>query len=200
MKGKIFILVLSTISFNFANAQFAENHAVYTTGEMNFGNYFGGDLNLNYVYKEKYAFKLGCTLNLRKPGSQPDDFSTGVTGILIFGLNSPADQFLNFGAGLGRVYKINQNGTIRIVPFLGVGYTIYTEPDNWVKTDNSFVHLTENYSYDYVDHKAVSLIVNPKLEFPVTRFWGLTVSPMLQINKAATYFGVGLGSMIGLLR
>jgi hypothetical protein len=200
MKRKIFLLVMSFISFNIANAQFAENNAIYATGELNFGNYFGADLNFNYVLKEKYSFKLGYSANIRKPKSQPEDFTSGVTGILSFGLNSPVDQFENYGASIGRIYKINQSGTIRANLSLGVGYTIYTEPENWKKINNSAVSVTKNYSYDKVEREAVSLIVNPKIEFPVTRYFGFTISPMLQINKDRTYFGIGLGSMIGLLR
>ncbi|WP_242082872.1 hypothetical protein [Aestuariivivens sediminis] len=60
--------------------------------------------------------------------------------------------------------------------------------------------LAENYTWDYKKHNAVSLIINPKIEFAFTRFYGLTISPMLQINKDRTYFGVGIGQMIGLLR
>ena len=200
MKQKIFLLAMSFISFNFANAQFAENNAVYATGELNLGNYVGMDLNLNYVLKEKYSFKVGYSGNFRKPKSQPEDLTTGVTGILVWGLNSPVDVFENFGASIGRIYKINQNGTIRANLSFGVGYTIYTEPENWKKINNNTVSVTKNYSYDNVEHKAVSLIVNPKIEFPITRYFGFSISPMLQINKDRTYFGIGLGSMIGLLR
>lgn len=200
MKRKIFLLAMSFISFNFANAQFAKNNAMYATNELNLGNYFGVDLNLNYVLKEKYSFKLGYTGNLRKPKSQPKDFTSGLTGIFLFGLNSPVDKFENFGASVGRIYKINQTGNIRINFSLGMGYTIYTEPENWEKINDNTVFLTNNYSYNNVEHKAISLIINPKIEFPITRYFGFTISPMLQINKNRTYFGIGLGSMIGLLR
>ena len=200
MKQKIFILAISLISFNFASAQFAENNAIYVSGELNLGNYFGTDLNLNYVFKEKYSFKLGYNGNFRKPKSQPEDFTSGVTGILVIGLSNPFDVFENFGASIGRIYKINQSGTIRANLSLGVGYTIITEPENWKKIDNSIVPVFKNYSYDYVEHGKVSLIINPKIEFPFTKYFGLSISPMMQINKHRTYFGIGIGSMIGLLR
>lgn len=152
------------------------------------------------MLKEKYAFKVGYSGNFRKPKSQPEDFNTGVVGILIFGLNSPIDQFENFGATVGRIYKTNQTGTIRANLSLGIGYTVYTEPENWKKINDNPVSVTENYSYDKIEHKAVSLIVNPKIEFPFTRYFGFTASPMLQINKDRTYLGIGFGTMIGLLR
>lgn len=42
--------MLVIISSNYVNAQFSENHALYGSGEINFGNYFGIDLNVNYVF------------------------------------------------------------------------------------------------------------------------------------------------------
>ena len=60
--------------------------------------------------------------------------------------------------------------------------------------------LTENYTWIYNKYNTVNLIINPKIEFPFTRYFGLTISPMLQINKDRTYFGIGIGQMIGLLR
>lgn len=200
MKKTLILLLIIFASVNIANAQFAKNNALYATGELNMGNYYGTDLNLNYVLNEKYSFKLGYTGNLRKPKTLPEDFSTGVTGILVWGLNHPMDNFENYGASVGRIYKLNQSGTIRVNLSLGIGYSVITEPENWEKINNNLVHLQKNYSYDNVEHKAVSLIVNPKIEFPITRFFGFTISPMLQINKERTYFGVGIGTMIGLLK
>ena len=199
MKKTLILLLIIFASVNIANAQFAKNNALYATGELNMGNYYGTDLNLNYVLNEKYSFILGYTGNLRKPKTLPEDFSTGVTGILVWGLNHPMDNFENYGASVGRIYKLNQSGTIRVNLSLGIGYSILTEPENWEKINNNFVHLQKNYSYDNVEHKAVSLIVNPKIEFPITRFFGFTISPMLQINKERTYFGIGIGTMIGLM-
>lgn len=196
---RIFIaIVMCLISFNLAKAQFAKNNALYATTELNLGNYWGLDLNLNYVLKEKYSFRLGYTGTIRKAKSQPNDFSTGLIGIFNFGLNRPFDQFENFGASIGRIYKLNKEGNIRVNCSLGAGYTIYTEPENWKKTGN--LSWTENYSYDKVKHQRLSLIISPKIEFPVTKYWGMIISPALQINKDRVYFGIGLGNMIGLLR
>lgn len=185
MKPILFLIVLNFFlsDFSIINAQSAANNAVYATGELNLSTYFGMDLNLNYVLKEKYSFKLGYSGNFRNPVSQPGDFTTGVKGILLFGLNSPVDRFENFGASIGRVYKLNQSGGIRVNFSLGLGYTLYTEPDNWVKVNDHPVSLKENYTYDYAKHNVVSLIINPKIEFPFTRYFGFTLSPMLLLNK-----------------
>ena len=185
--NRILTMLIFLLSLNVVNAQFAEKNAIYSTVELGLGNYYGMDLNLNYVLDEKYSFKLGYTGNIRKPKTQPKDFTTGVTGILVWGLNSPVDRFENFGASIGRIYKINKSGTFRANISLGVGYTHITEPENWEKINNNPVSITKNYSYDNVKHGTVSLIVNPKIEFPITRYFGFTVSPMLQINRDRIY-------------
>ena len=195
---RILTLLIFSISSNIANAQFDENNAIYSTGELNLGNYIGVDINLNYVYKEEYSFKIGYSGNIRKPKSQPEDYTTGLTGILLLGLANPYDQLENYQIGIGKIYKINQSGTIRLNASIGLGNTIVREPENWERINNGF--FAENYTWDYNKYNTVSLIINPKIELPFSRFYGLTVSPMLQINKDRTYFGIGIGQMIGLLR
>ena len=191
-------LLLFLFSIITANAQFDENNAIYSSGELNLGNYIGVDINLNYVYKEQYSFKIGYTGNIRTPKSKPENYTSGLSGLLLFGLTNPYDQFENYQIGFGKIYNLNITGTIRANLSLGLGYTTIREPENWQMIDNAF--LSENYTWNYRKHNTVSLIINPKIEFPFTRFYGLTISPMLQINKDRTYFGIGIGQMIGLLR
>ena len=201
MKKISFLVVISFIPFSFANAQFAKNNAIYANGEMNFGNYWGGNFGLNYVYQEKYALQLGLTGNMRKAKSIPEDYTVGAIGIFaLLGANTPLDQWVNYSVSFGRVFKLNPSGTIRMVPSIGIGYKIYTKPENWMKIQEGSSTWTENYSYEYIDYNAISLIINPKIEFPVIRYWGLTVSPMVQISRNGTYVGIGFGKMIGLLR
>lgn len=197
MKYAATILVFF-IGINIANAQFAKNNAIYSTGEFNLGNYIGIDIAVNYVYKEKYSFKIGYSGNIRKPKSQPENYSPGLEGILFFGLVNPYDQLENYHIGFGKIYKLNKSGTIRANILLGLGYTTIREPENWQRVNNGF--LTKNYTWNYRKYNTISLIINPKIEFPFSRFYGLTLSPMLQLNKDRVYFGIGIGSMIGLLR
>ncbi len=195
---RIITLLLFSLSINFATAQFAENNAIYSTGEFNAGNYLGLDMSLHYVYKEKYSFKIGYIGNLKKPRSQPADYSSGLTGVLLYGLANPYDQLENYQIGIGRIYKLNEKGTIRTNISFGLGFTTIREPHNWERTANSLV--VENYTWDYHKYHTLSFIINPKIEFPFTRFYGLTVSPVLEINKDRIHLGIGVGQMLGLLR
>ena len=49
-------------------------------------------------------------------------------------------------------------------------------------------------------NETVSFIFNPKIKIPLRSFFGITISPMVQLNKHRTYEGVWIGTMIGLLR
>lgn len=199
MNRKLFFLVLCVFSFVYSQAQDEPKNAYYISSDISIGNYAGVDIHLNYIHQEKYSFKLGYTANLRYAKSIPDDFSLGLSGLLFFGLNGPTDEFENFTISAGRIYNLNPRGTIRLNLTAGLGYAILTEPVNWQKIDDRG-YLEKNYTYDYASRNTVSLSINPKLEFPFTRYFGLSLSPMLQITTDRVYYGVGIGSMIGLLR
>ena len=84
----------------------------------------------------------------------------------------------------------NKKETIRENLSFGSGLTTMREPQNWVlNTDACGTY----YSWDNEKQNSVRLIINPKIEFPLTRFYGLTIAPMIQINKSSTYFGLGIG-------
>lgn len=183
------------MSINYANAQFMKNDAIYLAAELSIGNYYGADISLNYVYKNTYSFKAGLTINTRNSKTTPNDYSSGLMQIFTLGLSNPTDQIENYQIGVGKIYKLNKKGTIRANITLGLGYTVIIEPENWKYIDNSF--LEENYTWNYKKNNTVSLIINPKIEFPIAKFMGLSISPTIQINKDRTYYGIGIGSMLG---
>lgn len=197
MKRIITILICS-ISINLSYAQFDENNAFYLSNELNLGNYIGVDVNLNYIIKEKYSFKIGYTGNIMKPKSQPENYSSGLIGLFFFGLANPYDIFENYQIAFGKIYKLDKSGTARVNLSLGLGYTTISEPENWEFINNNFV--AQNYTWNYKKFNTISIIINPKIEFPFKRYYGVTISPMLQINKDRVYFGIGIGQMIGFLR
>lgn len=196
MKKKLLFLLF--ISFSLT-VQSQEKHTYYLTSEVNFGNYLGVDYALNYVYNNTYSVKVGFSGNVREPKSQPKDYDGGGNALFSSGTDNPYDHFLTYKIDVGRIYKLNEKGTIRANISAGVGYTIIKEPGNWQFVGNSNF-FEENYSYSYHTHNAISLVVNPKIEFPITKYFGFSASPMLQINKNRTYYGIGVGLMLGKLR
>ena len=190
---EIILILLLTISYNHAKAQFSENHALYGSGEINFGNYFGIDLSVNYVFQEKYSLQLGYVGNIRNGKSIPENYRSG-----LFGFINPYDQLETYKISVGKIYKLNTKGSIRANLLFGIGITNIREPTNWQRIDSGWFGY--NYSWEYHKYNTLSLILNPKIEFPFTRFYGLTLSPMFQINKDRTYVGLGIGHMSGRLR
>lgn len=201
MKRKILLIILIVLNAQLITAQNNTKDTYYLSNELSLGNYFGVDYNLNYVFKNKYSLKIGFSGNIRKPKSQPKDYSAGLNGLFSVGTENPYDHLLNYKIDFGKIYNLNPQETIRMNFSFGIGYTIIKEPNNWqfIESD-AVINLAENYTYSYRNYSTLSFIINPKIEFPFTRFYGLTISPMVQISKDRTYFGIGIGQMIGLLR
>nr|WP_297784422.1 hypothetical protein [uncultured Allomuricauda sp.] len=198
MKHFVILLIALTV-VRISNAQFYENNGIYLSSEINTGNYtIGIDFNLNYTYKEKYSFKLGYLANLSKPESKPEDYIPGIEKVLSFGLFGPFDEIVNYQMGLGKIYKLNDAGKARLNLSLGFAYSKIRNIISWQKRNTLL--LTSNYAINYRSYNTGSLIINPKLEFPIVGFYGLTVSPILVINKYETYFGIGVGQIIGIIK
>ncbi len=192
----MFSLLMSTYTIH---AQFSENHAIYGTTGLDFGNYFGANFGLNYTYQEKYSFRLEGTIRARSSASEPDDFSVGIGRALSLGLAGPYDNIRTTQLLVGRIYKLNPKGTIRLNISVGVGFATISQPENWQRADH-FLFFGDNYTWDTYKYNTINFIISPKIEFPFTRHYGLTLSPMVQINKGRTYVGIGIEHMFGLLR
>ena len=197
MRSVLLSLLLASCIHSLS-AQFSENNALYLSTETNFGNYFGLDLQLNYLLDYNWSFNLGFTGGLRTPTSLPQDYDSGLFGALFLGLAEPHDELVSLRLGGGKIYKLNKSGSIRANLTAGVGYTMINEPDNWQRSGSDF--FDENYTYDRRKFNTVSLILNPKFEFPLISIYGLTVSPFAHLNKHRSSFGIGFGQMIGVLR
>jgi hypothetical protein len=198
---KHFLILLLLFSINSIKAQFAENNSIYATTELIFGNFRGGvDLNMNYVFKNKYSLKIGYSGHVQIAESTPEDYSVGVVNFLFGGfgfINHPYDQMHNYKLNAGRIYKLNEKGSVRLNLSGGLGYTIIRRPENWMSNPNA---LVENYTWNYKNHEVLSLIINPKLELILNHWYGLTLSPLIVLNTKSSYVGIGLGQMIGLLK
>jgi len=200
MKRALLFLGLHLVVLNI-NAQSPEKEEFfYITGEIAFGNYTESNLNVNIILNEKYSLQFGYSGHVRKAKSEPYDFSSGVMGIFSLGLSGlHLDHMKNYQVLFGRVFPLDESGQIRLNLAGGVGYTVITEPTNWRRvTGNSW--LGDNYKYDVEKHSTVSLIINPRFEFPLAAAIGITLYPMLQINKDRTFIGFGAGIMLGRLR
>lgn len=190
--------LLATVLFLFSTSQkiiAQEQNLVYLSSELNLGNYIGLSGDINYILNETYTFKFGIVGNIRKPVNQPDDYNAGIIGVLSYGLVKARDHMQSVNIAVGKLYKLNQSGTLRLNAAAGIGFTNIQSTENWQKIDDATIGT--NYTYDVVEKNTVSLIINPKIEIPLGRVFGFTISPMAIINAESSYYGLGFGSMIG---
>ena len=200
MKKILLLFFIGSITFSTA-AQEAKESTYYFSDGLSLGNYLGVDFSLNYVIKQNYAVRFGFSGNIRKPESQPEDYSGGLNGLFSAGASNPYDHFLSYHLDFGKIYDLNAKGTIRANISVGLGYMIIKEPANWQhNASESVIDFSENYSYSYRSYSTIGVVINPKLELPFSKYFGISVSPVVQLNKDRIYYGIGLGTMLGKLR
>lgn len=189
-----------------ARAQTKAMTGLYGSGHIAVGNYRGLDLNLNYIYKDKYAFQIGVSYNHRRAESMPSNYRAGLVLFdLPFFYNGPIDVFSNIQFTGGKIFQLRENPYVRITLAAGLALTTLGGPQNWRKSTGGGgfggdFGLRASHRYDYHSYQTLSIVINPKIEFPFSRFYGLSVSPQLVVNKDRTLVSIGVGHMIGFLR
>ena len=197
---KCILCLILTLPSQQILAQFGKDNFVYLSEDAFFGNYKGGSLSLNYLRKQKMSIGIGMTSVSRAPESRPADYHGSILGInVIFpDISGSVDRLIDFHFTMGKVILLNENGTIRANLSAGLGYTYIQEPYDFERVTSSF--LFSNYTNKTRDWRTVSLILHPKVEFPISRVFGFSVAPMLMVNKDRVFVGVGFGTLLGLLR
>ena len=197
-KNTTFSLLISLFLISNSTAQEVEKSLLYMSSELHLGNYLGVTTDLNYIYNEKYTAKFGFIANIRSSPDQPSDYSSGIAGLVTYGIASARETIFSVNIMAGRLYNLNERKSFRLNAAVGIGYTTIRTIENWQKTSST--SFTGNYTYDIRNKSTASLIINPKLEIPLGRVFGFTVSPTAVINSESNYYGIGLGTMIGRIR
>lgn len=169
-----------------------EKSKYYVSSEVGAGNYMTYGVDLNYVVKDKYTFKLGYSGFVRNSKELPSDLSSTIS--------TPRDIMNTLQFMIGHAIYLSPNSKRnRINLAAGIGYTSIDKPTNWEVHDFN-ENNQKTYLYDMNVEQEASLIIQPKIEFLIERYFGFTVSPTLQISESETYIGIGFGSMLGSLK
>ena len=194
LKNFVLTAFLVVFSTNLSSAQEVEKHLIYYSNEINMGNYIGYGVDINYIYNEKYSAKFGVVGNIRRSTNEPSDYRTGFLGFLV----GPYETVGSVNLQVGKIYYLNSKRNTRLNAAVGIGYSTVQLVENWESDYGG--SFDSNYSYDIVRTDVGSLIISPKLEFPLGRIFGFTISPTAVINNKSSYYGIGLGYMVGLIR
>lgn len=165
-------------------AQIQKRDAIFLDAEVNLGNYSGVSLNLNYLFKQNISFKVGAHALFNesseyKATNEITGYHVLIGKVLFDGKGSTR---WNLSAGLGSSKTVKAISSTR-------------------ETGSFFGFFSYNYnSVKYEESNELSFIINPKIEFPFSEAFGLTISPFIIANKVNTAAGIGIGIMIGQVR
>ncbi|HLS12787.1 MAG TPA: hypothetical protein VK050_11545 [Flavobacteriaceae bacterium] len=167
-----------------------EKSKYYISSEVGAGNYMSYGADLNYILNDKFSFRLGYSGHVRNSKELPYNLTSTVS--------TPRDVMNTFQFMVGHAVYLNpKNKKSRVNFAAGIGYTSIDKPTNWEVYNPESDKGQVVYIYDKNTEQEASLIIQPKIEFLIERYFGFTVSPTLQISEHETYIGIGFGSMIG---
>ena len=195
---KRFILIIIVVFFATTSyAQWSykflsnETHFLYTSGDFIVGNQNSGQVSLNYVYDTKYIIKIGYSATMKTEAGLPNEILKSATD-LVPAFTSPAfSNSENLHVMVGRVLKLNREGTFRLLLQGGPG--IYS------KRAPTFTVKSNVYDYQIETTKSLCLVLNPKVELPIFGTIGVSAGPMAVLNQNEKYIGAGIGIMYGII-
>ena len=202
-----FFLVFGFLGLLSGHGQSQKPHAIYGSGQLAVGNYYGLDLSANYVRAERHVFQLTVGAYQRRAQSIPSNY-VGRGGLLMPGWwpDGPFDAMEHVQFTYGSMYALNESGKMRTILSGGLALTRITEPGNWrdyTGPSGGFggqIFDRPNFDFDYLSKNRVSVVFNPRIEFAFSRFYGLSLSSLLLVNRDRVQFNVGVAHLIGLVR
>lgn len=208
MRKSFITLWLFSVSSFVAYGQEKNNHFFYFSNGGGIGSYKVSISGLTYVLKNKHSFQYQQFSGLKDPDYVPNDFeSSGISNALPLVSDVPQDKFITHALLYGMIIPINADPTCRINLKGGLGISEYSNITNWQKLNNgpglvaslnSWVY--GNYLVDEVNRTTASLILNPTVEYTLTRVAGLSLGSYLQVNEISSNWGIHIQFIIGLLR
>ncbi len=194
---RLTLILLISALFCTAQRQRGEERSLYFSTDLQINRFQGFDFALNYVTINNFTAHIGVSaLNIESP-SAPENYAQGLDGFFSFGFAAARDRLFNYRVGMGKLYKINPKGTLRFHPQVGLGISIIETPINFQRINNAF--LTQNYEYDFRRYATLSITISPRFEIPIFPVYGLSISPIMIINKGKWHYGIGFGYIIGRL-
>ncbi|NOR73944.1 MAG: hypothetical protein GQ525_02170 [Draconibacterium sp.] len=191
-----FILITSNAQWS-NKYNYSKKHYLYTTGDVVIGNYKGGDLGINYIYNNEYSITFGFSATSKESASFPSHFLKSTENEIPANFNIPNENLENFHFMIGRVFNLDSKERVRIILQGGPGISTIKEPIFGDISDGNLYNPNNNIGFQ--KKKKLSLIINPKIEFPIAYLVGFSIGPMLIHNDEKTFFGIGIGFMYGII-
>ena len=153
---------------------------VYVTGAIEVGNYIGLNADLNYIYKENISFSLGRMGNWYTDENYPEDEPS--SGCFLCDIGDSSNVYLT----VGKIIKIKDIYNLRFNLAGGLAISKYYDSESYEKATSK--NGVESH---------VGLVINPKMEVLFSRWIGVQISPKVILNTRQSFYGLGLGLMLG---
>jgi hypothetical protein len=207
----VFILAFAVIS----NAQYVyQKHGTYYYDEL--GVVLGNQACLknatSVMFDNKFIITLGYYYTSRQSPYLPSDYNTG-TGLFEISDVLPQQTTSMYGLMVGKVFAAPNRKT-RVILRGGFCFGVASTPQNFRRTPtvaDPYAVFTSgfstllfgngaSYTYDVVDEHTSGLIINPTVEFPLSRFFGLSTGLFANLNSVSSTFGLDVNIIFGKCR
>lgn len=184
-------LILVALSLNVNGQGFAERQ-LYLKNSIGGGNYFGGNISVDYIGKKGTIIATGVSWLIRNASNLPDDYIS---------LNKPREVVSFVYISTGKSWTIKESSW-RINIIGGLGIDIYDRPTNFIVTSPLIISFFgAGYEYDYEMQRNTSLGVIQKghVEFDISRIFGLALGYTFIYSQYTTALMGDISLLIGIV-
>ena len=201
MKALVIIIKLLLI-VNFTTAQWSnkflgskQEHYLYANGGLVAGDVKGGELGISFVYKKKYSIQFGYSATEKTTVSPPSDFLKSAGEQISPMSGNSFENMENFHVTVGRIIELSKRKKLRLNIQGGGGISNVREPSDWYWCASDDYGL--NYNCETAKKQELSIVINPKFEFPLSPMIGVTFGPTAILAKEKSFYGFGAGIIYG---
>jgi len=197
MKKTSTLLVFLICWVPLLSAQDSDGYFMFTGGG-GFGSHGMGMSSLDFISTSDFFFSAGYLGQIKKSPNVPSNYRSGLI-VFDFGGGIPRQMTNMFALSFGKVFS-SPSPRCRYVLSGGIGLGRFKEPVNFFPVNSGFFDLGSNYTYSYEKTTVVGLLLTPRIEFPLARWFGLSVGALANINIQDSGFALSLAMHLGHLR
>jgi len=171
---------------------FAQSNEPYIYGEMGGGDGSHGlfQMTLNAVLSKNQIISISYYYASRRSANIPSDYYPGL-------FESYPQQTLSvFGLSYGRVFFL-KTPCVRGILKGGLCAGVAATPVNF---EYNPMFFSSNYNFSHQKEFVIGVVFNPEIEFPISRGFGFSIGPYVNVNAVSSVLAVEASMMFGKLR
>ena len=200
---RILLTLLLILNWLFVHAQ--KDKKLYLYGELGVGFYdeIAGKAALNSVFLRNNIITVNYLNQEANAHNIPDDYQPEWALFRLFGDDGMPQYDMEMWSVLYGKMLFTESPTARFSLKGGFTFGKVIYPYLYVpKTISGFYILGQpsNYSVYYKEEQVRGIVLNPVLELPFSRFWGLTLGFNANINNYKSLYMLELTTIFGKIR